>query len=216
VWPGVWLKSTYQLADNLEYPGSNRQGYRLKYKSDHKLLQIRASYARFAQIVPSTLSNVTQDGFIDGFFLPQFDDSATLGSQQQYALWIAWHLPAVTITLDYVNDPMRRDRSSAHPEDYVAYRAPQAILTVTRKSGWSVVADAGFGRYAMKGSFAQSYTNVDFFQNVYFLGAQLGEGAHRALLVQLRRSAFAGLPSMLNGASPDYQATTIIVEQRFY
>ncbi|HZT13313.1 MAG TPA: hypothetical protein VFA29_10945 [Candidatus Baltobacteraceae bacterium] len=214
-WPGVWLKSNYQLVDNLQYPGSNRQGYRIRYTLAGGPLEIRATAATFHQIVPATLSTVHQTGFVDGFFLPQFDDSGTLGEQHQYGAYVAWHSRLGDVTLDYVNDLMHRSALEAHPEDNVSYQTPQAILTITRRYGKRIVADAGFGRYVMKGSFGQSYTNVDYFQNVYFAGAQLLESPHAAALVQLRRSAFAGRASMLGGLSPNFQATTLVLEQRF-
>lgn len=213
-WPGVWLKSTYQLVDNLLYPGSNRQGYRASYAFARQTVQVKADYARFSQIVPSTLDNVHITGFVDGFFLPQYNDAGTIGAQQQYRLWASWQAPFARVTLDAVDDVMHRPAFAGHPEDFVGYSAPQAILTFSRAFGKNIVADAGFGRYSMRGSFAQTYTNVDFFQNVYFAGVQFKDAPHGYALVQLRRSAFAGLPSFLGGPSPNFQATTLIVEQR--
>ncbi|HEV3154152.1 MAG TPA: hypothetical protein VGZ02_10145 [Candidatus Baltobacteraceae bacterium] len=214
-WPGVWLKSTYQLVDNLQNPGSNRQGYRLRYSGNAGPVEVRASLATFHQIVPATLAVVHQTGFVDGFFLPQFDDAGTLGEQHQYALYVTWHPRFGDVTVDYVDDLMHRGFVSSHPEDDVSYQAPQAILTYTRRFGNNALADAGFGRYAMKGSFGQSYTNVDYFQNVYFAGAQFAETPHDTVLLQIRRSAFAGEPSMLGGTPPNYRATTLVIEQRF-
>ena len=214
-WPGVWLKSTYQLVDNLQNPGSNRQGYRIKYVLAKGPIEVRASAAEFRQIVAATLANVNQTGFVDGFFLPQFDNAGTLGEQHQYALWVAWHPRIGDVTLDYVNDLMYRPALPAHPQDNVSYQAPQAILTFAHAFGKGAIADVGFGRYAMKGSFAQAYTNVDFFQNMFFAGAQAQDWEHGSILLQVRLSAFAGLPSMLDGPSPDFHATTLILEQRF-
>jgi hypothetical protein len=213
-WPGVWLKSTYQLVDNLQYPGSNRQGYRFRYQWDKGAIQVHASYGEFYQIAPASVSNMNQTGFVDGFFLPQNDNATTQGLQHQYAVWIAWHPAICDVTLDYVNDLMHRDYVIGQPEDYVNYQAPQAILTVSRTISKGVVADAGFGRYAMDGSFGESYSNVDYFQNTFFAGMELNDLPHGSILIQVRSSAFAGLPSMLNGPSPNYHATTLIVEQR--
>ncbi len=213
-WPGVWLKSNYQLVDNLQYPGSNREGYRARYAYDGGRVQVHASYGVFLQIAPATLANVSQTGFVDGFFLPQANNAGTLGDQHQYALWVAWHPTIGDVTLDYVNDVMHRGYAPAQSQDYVSYQAPQAILTLTHKFNGSFLADAGFAHYAMSGSFGQAYHNVDYFQNTFFIGAQFSTSPHGAMLVQLRRGAFVGIPSILNGPSPNSHATTIIVEQR--
>ena len=214
-WPGPWLKSTYQLADNTLL-GINRQGYRIRYGVDKGPLEVHASFATYRQIEPATFSNEHQEGFVEGFYLPQFNDSATLGIQHQYGLWIAWHPSLGDVTFDYINDTMHRDNSPGHPEDHVSYQSPQAVLTFAHKFSPAAIADIGFGRYAMRGSFASTATNIDYFQNVSFIGAQLTESEYGALLVQLRRSSFAGLPSILNGPSPNFNATTLIVEQRFH
>jgi len=214
-WPGIWLKSTYQLVDNT-LVGANRQGYRIRYAVDKGPLEVHASFATLRQIEPAIFANVHQVGFVEGFFLPQFNDSGTLGIQHQYGLWIAWHPAIGDITLDYVNDTLHRDAVPAHPEDHVSYQAPQAVLTFAHRFSKAALADVGFGRYAMRGSFAQPYTNVNYFQNVGFIGAQLQETEHAAVLVQLRASSFAGLPSIPNGPSPNYHATTLILEQRFH
>jgi len=214
-WPGPWLKSTYQLADNTQL-GVNRQGYRIRYGVDKGPLEVHASFATFRQVEPATLSNEHQLGFVEGFFLPQFDDAATLGIQHQYGLWIAWHPSFADLTLDYINDTMHRDNTPAHPEDHVSYQAPQAVLTLAHTFSKAVVGDIGFGRYAMLGSFASTSTNVNYFQNTAFIGAQLAESGYGAVLIQLRRSTFAGLPSIPNGPSPNYHATTLVVEQRLH
>ncbi|MBV8812391.1 MAG: hypothetical protein JO033_27285, partial [Acidobacteriaceae bacterium] len=214
-WPGPWLKSNYQLVDNT-LVGVNRQGYRIRYGVDKGPLEVHASFATFRQIEPATMSNEHQVGFVEGFYLPQFDSFGTLGIQHQYGLWVAWHPSFGDVTLDYVNDTMHRDNALNHPEDHVSYQAPQAVLTFAHRFSAAALADIGFGRYAMRGSFASTATNVDFFQNVGFVGAQLVESEHASVLLQLRRSAFAGLPSIRNGPSPNFNATTLIIEQRFH
>ncbi len=215
-WPGVWLKSNYQLVDNLQAPGSNRQGYRLHYASDGGPLEVHVAFSMFRQIEPATFGNMQQAGFVDGFFLPQMDNAATLGNEHQYNAWIAWHRPYGDVTLDYANDHMHRDATPGHPEDAVTYQAPQVVLTLTHAFGKFAVADAGFGRYAMKGTWAQPYTNVDYFQNVVFVGAQLRESPVAIALVQVRRSQFDGLPSLLGGPSPRFAAITLVFEQRVH
>ncbi len=215
-WPGVWLKSNYQLVDNLQAPGSNRQGYRLRYARDGGPLEVHAAFSLFRQIDPATFANMQQVGFVDGFFLPQMDDAATLGSEHQYNAWIAWHRPFGDITVDYANDHMHRDALPGHPEDAVTYQAPQVVLTVMHSFSKFALADVGFGRYAMKGTWAQPYTNVDYFQNVVFFGGQVRESQIATVLVQVRRSAFDGIPSLLGGPSPKFAATTLILEQRVH
>ncbi|MBV9972401.1 MAG: hypothetical protein JO135_03615 [Candidatus Eremiobacteraeota bacterium] len=214
-WPGPWLKSNYQLVDNT-LAGVNRQGYRIRYGVDKGPLEVHASFATFRQIEPATMSNEHEVGFVEGFYLPQFDSSGTLGIQHQYGLWVAWHPSFGDVTLDYVNDTMHRDNAPHHPEDHVSYQAPQAVLTFAHRFSSAALADIGFGRYAMRGSYASTATNVDFFQNVGFVGAQLVESEHASVLLQLRRSAFAGLPSIRNGPPPNFNATTLIIEQRFH
>jgi hypothetical protein len=211
-WPGVWLKSTYQLVDN-GIVGANREGYRLKYALDGGPLQIRATFARYRQIEPSTIQNVTQDGFVDGFFLPQQNQAGTIGSAQQYAAWVSWRQPFGNVTLDYVNDLQHRPFAPGYPEDYVNYVAPQAVLTLSRELSRRVLVALGYGRYAMRGIWAT--TPVDYGQNLAFAGAQFEESPHAALLVQARIHAFDGLPSIPNGPSPWFSGTLLVMEQRF-
>lgn len=215
-WPGVWLKSTYQLVDNTIAPGSNRQGYRLRYAVDGGPLEIHAAFSTFRQIDPATIGNMQQVGFVDGFFLPQADDAATFGVEHQYNAWIAWHPAFGDVTLDYADDLMHRDAAPAHPEDAVTYQAPQAVLTYAHTFSKSAIADIGFGRYAMRGTWAQPFTNVDYFENIAFAGAQIAESSHAAVLIQLRHAQFAGLPATPGGLSPNFGATSLILEQRFH
>lgn len=212
-WPGVWLKSTYQLVDNLQAPGSNRQGYRVHYSVDGGPLEFHAAFSTFHQIDPSSYENMQQVGFVDGFFLPQLNGAATLGEEHQYNAWIAWHPAFGDITLDYADDQMHRDAAPGHPEDAVAFQTPQIVLTLAHVFSKSAIADAGFGQYAMKGTWAQPFTNVDYFENVLFAGTQLAESPHASVLIQLRRTHFAGLPALPAGASPSFNATMLIFEQ---
>jgi hypothetical protein len=160
-WPGVWLKSTYQLPDNTTV-GANRQGFRLRYALDKGPIEVRAAYAQFRQIDQAVMSNVNQVGFVDGFFLPQFDGSGTTGTQHQYALWAAWHPVFGDLSLDYVNDTQHRDFLPLHPEDAVSYQTPQVVFTYSRSFGKRAVADIGYANYAQRGSWAFGpLTNVD-------------------------------------------------------
>ncbi len=210
-WPGQWLKSNYQLNDNTAI-GVNRQGFRLKYFVDGGPLEWRAQYANYRQIDAATLANVHQTGFVDGFFLPQLDAFATLGSQAQYAAWLAWHRPFGTITFDYVVDAEHRPAFAQHPEDLVDYVAPQIALTYSRSIAQNAVVAGGYARYGMKGTWAT--TPLDYGESTYFAGTQIRESKTAATLVQFRHNSFTGLPSEPAGASPDFGANLIIVEER--
>ncbi len=215
-WPGVWLKSNYQLNDN-NTVGSNRQGFRIRYSLDKGPLEIHAAYARFLQITPAVYSTINQVGFVEGFFLPQYDGSGTLGQGHQYALWTAWHPAFGDLTLDYVNDMQHRDFTPANPQDAVSYQAPQVVFTYARSFGKSAVADVGYGSYAMRGSWAfGALTNVDYRQVIGFVGTQVAESAHAAFLVQWRHANFTGLPSQPGGPSPDFNGSVLVAEQRYH
>ncbi|MBV8371228.1 MAG: hypothetical protein JO036_20115 [Candidatus Eremiobacteraeota bacterium] len=215
-WPGQWLKSNYQLIN--DFPVNiNRQGYRVKLvvKGGNGPLDVRASYASFGQIEPITYANALKTGFIDGFFLPQPNDAATLGRQHQYVLFAGWHPAFADVTVDYAEDTMRRRAVLAHPEDTVSYDNPEVVLTLSRKLNKTALVSAGLARYGMRGSFGQGYTNVDFAQRTAFAGLQLAESAHATALLTLRRSAFAGIPSRLGGPPPDFTGTLFVFEQRY-
>jgi hypothetical protein len=215
-WPGVWLKSNYQLADDTTV-GTNRQGFRVRYTLDKGPIEVHAAYAQFQQIDQAVLSNVNQVGFVDGFFLPQFDDSGTLGTQHQYALWAAWHPAFGDVVLDYINDTQHRDFVPLHPEDAVSYQAPQIVFTYSRPFGKRAIADIGYAKYAMRGSWAFGpLTNVDYQQSAIFAGAQYAESPHATFLAALRHANFTGLPSEPAGPSPDFNGTVLVVEQRYH
>ncbi len=216
-WPGQWLKSNYQLIGNFPV-NINRQGYRVKYavKGGNSPLDVRVSYANFAQIAPITYANALQTGFVDGFFLPQANDAATLGRQHQYALFAGYHPRWGDVTLDYTEDTMRRPAAFAHPQDTVSYDNPEAALTFSRHIGHALVASAGLARYGMHGSFGQDYTNVDFAQRTAFAGLELRESVHASSLLTLRRTAFGGIPAEPGGPPPDFTGTLLVVEQRYH
>jgi hypothetical protein len=213
-WPGQWLKSNYQLIDNTVV-NINRQGYRVKYALNGAPLEVRAQYAQFAEITPITLSNAQQMGFVDGFFLPQDDDAATLGQQKQYGLWLAWHPGFADLVFDYTEDTMRRPAAPGHSQDLVSYDTPQFSLYASRHLSPNVLASAGIGRYYMRGSFAQAYTNVDFGQRTLFAGLQLRESGGTATLLTWRHAFLGGFPSQPAGPPPDFTGTVFILEQRY-
>lgn len=215
-WPGIWLKSTYQLCDNTQI-GVNRQGYRLHYTRSGGPFELHASFAEFHMIDGASIGLSHQVGFVEGFFLPQFPQFITLGKEKQIATWIGWHPSLADVTLDFVDDMMHRDANATQPLDAVSYEAPQVVLTVSKPLTKKVLAAAGFGRYAMIGSWAHGpLTNVNYQQDVYFAGGQFAESQHAIVLVQVRRSAFSGLPSIVEGPSPDFHGSLLVVEQRFH
>ncbi|MBV8601886.1 MAG: hypothetical protein JO359_10025 [Candidatus Eremiobacteraeota bacterium] len=213
-WPGQWLKSNYQIINNFPV-NVNRQGYRLHYSLSGGAIELKTSFAFFQQIDPIGFSNAYRTGFVDGFFLPQNDAGATLGNQHQFVLWGAWHPAFGDLTLDYDQDTMFRRAYAANPQDAVSYFAPSYVLTFAHRFGPNLLASAGYGRYAMRGSFAQAFTNVDFAQNVGMLGAQWQESATTATLASIRWSGLNGLPSIpFVGPSPAFSGTLFVLEQR--
>ena len=212
-WPGQWLKSNYQLIDNFPV-NINREGYRAHYALSGGPLEVRASYGSFAQIDPITISNALQAGFVDGFFLPQQNAFPTLGRQQQYVLWSAWHTRAGDLTLDYDEDTMHRAAAPAQPQDYVSYDAPSFVLGFSRRLSAGMLGSMAYGRYGMRGSFGQPYTNIDFAQRVGMAGLEFQEGPSTAALVSVRWSGFSGIPSMAGGPSPAFSGTMLVFEQR--
>jgi hypothetical protein len=215
-WPGQWLKSNYQLIN--DFPVNvDREGYRVKLniKRGSSPLELRAAYGNFREIEPITVSNALRTGFIDGFFLPQPDAAATLGRQQQYLLFAGWHPPFGDITLDYAEDTMRRPFVPGNPADNVSYDNPELVLTFARRLSANAMASTGIARYGMRGSFGQAYTNIDFAERIVFAGLQVAESPHATGLVSLRRTVFGGIPSMSGGASPNFTASSLIVEQRY-
>lgn len=212
-WPGQWLKSNYQLIGDAP-ANVDRQGYRVRYRRSTHALDVRGAYANFGEIDPISLANARRTGFVDGFFLPQSDAAATLGRQHQYGFFVAWHPAFADITFDYSEDTMRRPAAPGHPEDHVSYDTPAYVLTASRTLRSHVVASLGFARYAMRGSFAQGYTNVDFRQRTGIAGIQWATSARAATLVSLRRTAFDGLPAALGDPRPDFANTLATVEER--
>ena len=212
-WPGQWLKSNYQLIGN--YPVNvDRQGYRIKYQLNNGPLEIHASYANFGQLVPITFSNAQQTGFVDGFFLPQADDAATLGRQNQYALWATWHAGVADVTLDWVEDAIRRNADLGHPLDFVSYVTPEYTGYLSRALTPYALVSLGYAQYFMDGEFSSEVENVDFGQRQVFAGAELRESPHTSTLISLRRSVFAGFATVPGVPPPDFTGTLVIVEQR--
>jgi hypothetical protein len=212
-WPGQWLKSNYQLINNFPV-NVDRQGYRIKYQLNGGPFEFRAVYANFGQIDPITITNAQQTGFVDGFFLPEDDDAATLGRQNQYGLWATWHARIADITVDWVEDAIRRPSNLGHNIDFVSYVTPEYTLMASRKLTPYALVSLGYAQYFMNGSFGSTTQNVNFGQREGFAGAELRESPHTSTLVTLRRSSFAGYATVPNVAPPDFTGTLLLLEQR--
>jgi hypothetical protein len=211
-WPGQWLKSNYQMIDN-SVLGVNRQGFRFRYYVDKGPLEVHLEFTYLRQIDLETIASSTQAGFIDGYYLPQQDDAATLGTQKRYAGWIAWHPAFGDLTLDLVEDELYRPFYAAHPDDTVSYTVPQVMLTYSRHVTKNVVAALGAGSYGTSGAFSEP---IDFFERLYFAGVELQQSPHAALLVSFRRTIFSGITTFpASSRSPDFTGSNLIVEQRF-
>lgn len=210
-WPGVWLKSNYQLVDNSTI-GANRAGYHLRYDHPGKRVEIHASYGDWRQLLPETEANASQVGFVDGFFLLQKNGFGTLGRDRQAGLYVAWHALRDDVAVDAVDDFLSRPADAGQAIDTVSTRAPQTIFTWTHHFSRRLLAAAGYGRYALAGTWATK--PVDGIYGVAFAGVQIATTANTALLVQARRYALVGLPSIPFGPSPAMHGTALIVDQR--
>ncbi len=211
-WPGQWLKSNYQLVDN-SVLGVNRQGYRLRYSVDRGPLEVHAEFVSLRQIDAESRESATRTGFVDGYYLPQFENAVSYGTQKRTGLWAAWHPRFGDLSLDLVDDTEHRPFSAAHPEDVVAYEVPQAVATYSRHFSPSVVGALGLGRYGIKGAFAEP---IDFAQRLFFAGIQVRQTAKAALLATFRRTAFSGITTFpASPRSPNFTGSAFIVEQRY-
>ncbi len=210
-WPGVWLKSTYQLVDN-SVTGANRAGFRLRYDHENKHVDVRASYGDWTQLVPETVANASQVGFVDGFFLLQKNGFGTIGHDRQLGLYVCWHLPHDDVAFDGIEDYLNRDADLGQPIDTVATRAPQLVASWTHHFSATMLAVGGYGRYEMIGTWAT--TPVDAIYGIGFGGVQFATGPQTALLVEARHYALTGLPSIPGGHPPTMRGTALIVDQR--
>lgn len=210
-WPGVWLKSNYQLVDN-SVIGANRAGYRFKYDHNNKIVEVHASYGDWRQLVPTTMANASQVGFVDGFFLLQQNAYPTFGRDQQLGLYVAWHLPQDDIAFDGVQDYLSRNAAPTQPIDVVDDHLPQFVLSWAHHFNKKLLTVGGYGRYAAVGTWA--LTPVDAIYGVGFAGVQFATGPKTALLIEGRWYALTGLPSMPNGPPPTMNGTGLIVDQR--
>jgi len=214
------LKSNYQLIN--DFPVNvNRQGYRAHAALSSGQLQFKAVYGNFGQIDPITFKNARETGFVDGFFLPEPLQDATLGRQHQYGLWADWKSSIGDVTVDYDEDTMRRLAGAAFPIDTVSYDAPSYVLGLSHHFSPRLLGSISYGRYAMRGSFGQAFTNVDYAQRVGMSGLEYQESTSTATLVSMRWSGFNGISSEQGllttppyGPSPAFSGTMFVLEQR--
>jgi hypothetical protein len=213
-WPGQWLKSNYQLIN--DFPVNiNREGYRAHAAMTGGPVEVKVVYGNFGQITPITTANALQTGFVDGFFLPQSNLFPTLGRQHQYGLWSAWHSSAGDLTLDYDEDTMRRLAGPFNGIDSVSYDAPSYVLGFTHHFNHRLLGSISYGRYAMRGSFGQAITNLDYAQRVGMSGLEYEEGPTTGTLISVRWSGLNGIPSVPpTGPSPAFSGTMFVLEQR--
>lgn len=210
-WPGVWLKSTYQLVDNT-IAGANREGFRLHFDHPGKTVEAHATLATYRQIAPNVIGNATQDGFVDGFFLVQGNRFGTIGTDRQVGLYAAWHLAHDDVVFDGVDDFLYRPALPGHSIDIVNVRTPEAVLSVQHHFSKRLIAAVGYGRYEASGQWAT--TPVYGVWGIGFGGVQFATGPHAALLIEARRYGLTGLPSVPNGVAPTMTGTAFVVDQR--
>ena len=208
-WPGQWLKSTYQMVNNTVI-GINREGYRVHADYTRGRLEAHADAYVWRQIYAATESNLSQEGWIDGFFLPQSNGDGTLGWQRQAALYAAWHWSNDDLVLDSVWD--RSYRPAIDPVDLVSMNYPQVVGSFQHHWGKRMVAAAGYGRYSANGMW--STTPVQGIYGEAFAGGEWDFTSGQQLLVQVRRYGLTGLPSEPGGPPPAVRGTALIVDQR--
>lgn len=209
-WPGNWLKSTYQAVDN-SIVGINREGFRLRGDLSRGRLEVHAATDAWRQITPATLTQAAQEGWVEGFFLPQHDSNPTIGWQRQANLYAAWHLDRDDLVLDSVWDRSYRP-AGTDPLDYVSMNYPEFVASWQHHWTKKSLAVAGYGRYSANGQW--SVTPVAMIYDAAFAGAQWDFSDGQQLLVQLRHYTTHGAPSIPRSASPATQGTTVIVDHR--
>jgi hypothetical protein len=210
-WPGVWLKSTYQVVDN-SVVGANREGFHFRYDRPGTPIEFHAEYGDWRQIVPETFANAARIGFVDGFFLLQKNAYPTFGHDRQLGLYVAWHLARDDVAFDGVEDVLNRAAAPGQAVDTVAIRAPQFVVSWSHHFSGSLLAAGGYGRYEAIGTWAT--TPVDAVYGMVFAGVQFATGLHTALLVEARRYGLVGLPSAPGGLPPTLRGTQLVVDQR--
>ena len=210
-WPGVWLKSNYQLVDN-SVIGANRAGFHFRYDRPNKYLEIHTDYGDWRQLIPETFANAAQNGFVDGYFLLQNNGFPTYGHDRHLGLYVAWHLPHDDIAFDGVEDYLNRDADPGQAIDTVAMRTPAIVASWQHHFSRTLLAVGGYGRYEAVGTWAT--TPVDAIYGLGFAGVEFATGPKTALLVEARHYGLVGLPSAIGGPPPTMKGTALVVDQR--
>ncbi|MBV8284912.1 MAG: hypothetical protein JO175_09720 [Candidatus Eremiobacteraeota bacterium] len=211
-WPGVWLKSTYQMVDNTTI-GANRAGFHFRYDHNNKVLEAHADYGDWRQLIPETFANATQNGFVDGYFLLQRNRFGTFGHDRHIGLYVAWHLPKDDLVFDSVEDYLARQADPGQAIDTVAMRTPALVGSWQHHFSKTLLAVGGYGRYEAVGAWAT--TPVDAIYGIGFAGVQFATGPKSALLVEGRHYGLVGLPSAVGGLPPTMTGSSLVVDQRF-
>ncbi len=209
-WPGQWLKSNYQSVDDT-IVGINRAGFRAHADVRRGKLELHAGAYVWRQLAPFDALNAVQEGWADGYFLPQTDGNGTLGWQRQIAMYAAWHFHRDDIVADGVWDRSYRP-ILGDAADLVSMNYPEIVLSIQHHWSKRAIGVIGYGRYSANGMWAT--TPVLGIYGAAFVGAQLDFGRQQ-LLVQLRRQALTGLPSQPGGPPPTMRATSVLVDQHF-
>ncbi len=209
-WPGQWLKSTYQAVDNSNI-GINRAGYRVHGDLTHGRLETHADAYVWRQIQPITLANASQQGWVDGYFLPQYNREGTFGWQRQVNFYGAYHLDNDDIAIDTVWDRSYRPIQT-DPADLVSINYPQVIGSFTHHWSKKLLASVGYGRYSENGMWAQ--TPVLSIYTAGYGGVQWAFADGQQLLVQLARYGTTGLPSEPDGPPPTVRGWSLVVDHR--
>jgi hypothetical protein len=210
-WPGVWLKSTYQLVDNTVI-GANRAGFHFNYDHSGKSVEAHVDYGDWRQLVPETYANAMQNGFVDGYFLLQNNGFGTYGHDRHLGLYATWHLPKDDLVFDGVEDYLNRQADSGQAIDTVSMRTPAIVGSWQHHFSKSLLAVGGYGRYEAIGTWAT--TPVDAIYGVGFAGVQFATGPKSAILVEARRYGLVGLPSAAGGSPPTMKGTSLVIDQR--
>jgi hypothetical protein len=176
-WPGVWLKSTYQMVDN-SVIGANRAGYHFRYDGSGKI-EAHVSYGQWRQLVPETVANASQVGFVDGYFLLQKNGFGTYGTDRQAGLYLAWHLKRDDLVFDGVEDYLDRAPAAGQTIDTVAMRTPEFVVSAQHHFSKSLVAAAGYGRYEAVGTWATTPVKADY--GLGFAGVEFSTGPKTAV-----------------------------------
>ncbi|HMF28867.1 MAG TPA: hypothetical protein VKE42_08850 [Candidatus Cybelea sp.] len=125
--------------------------------------------------------------------------------------------PRVTVTVsdfafDAVEDYLSRPADAGQPLDVVATRYPQVVLSWAHRFNKNVLAVGGYGRFAAMGTWA--IAPVDGIYGLGFAGVEFATGPKTAFLVQARRYALVGVPSIPYGPPPTMRGSAVIVDQR--